>query len=134
MMLCCQWAKYAPDLPKKVVSAALSISGLYDLTEMMKVPSINNDVRLTAESAMKVSPAFMPPATDAPLYTAVGSRENEGFHIQNALIARKWGKARKADVPCSGENHFTILDQLCRPEGRLLGTVLRMMDPGENPT
>jgi len=134
MMLCCQWPRYAPDLPKEVVSAALSISGLYDLTEIVKVPSINNDVRLTAESAMKVSPAFMPPATDASLYTAVGSRENKGFHIQNALIARKWGKARKADVSCPGENHFTILDQFCRSEGKLLGTVLQMMDPGENPT
>ena len=133
MMLCCQWPQYAPDLPKKVVSSALSISGLYDLTEIVKVPSINNDVRLTVKSAKKVSPAFMPPATDAPFYTAVGGSENEGFHIQNALIARKWGEARSADVPCPGQNHFTILDQLCRPESSLFGAVLQMADSGENP-
>lgn len=133
MLLCCQWPRYAPDLPTKVVSSALSISGLYDLTEIVKVPSINNDVRLTVKSAVKVSPAFMPPATDAPFYTAVGGSENEGFHIQNALIARKWGKARRADVPCPRENHFTILDELCRPESSLFGAVLRMMDFEEDP-
>ena len=133
MMLCCQWPQYAPDLPTKVVSSALSISGLYDLTEIVKVPSINNDVRLTVKSAVKVSPAFMPPATDAPFYTAVGGRENEGFHIQNALIAKRWGKARRADVPCPGENHFTILDELCRPESSLFGAVLQMMDSGKDP-
>jgi len=133
MMLCCLWPKYAPDLPKKVVSGALSISGLYDLTEIVKVPSVNDDVRLTAKSATKVSPAFMPPATDAPFYTAVGGRENEGFHIQNALIAKKWGRARSADVPCPDDNHFTILDQLCRPESSLFSAVLQLMEARNDP-
>lgn len=127
MMLCCRWQEYASDLPKKVVSAALSISGLYDLTEIMKVPSINCDVRLSEESAIKVSPAFMSPATDAPFYTAVGGEENEGFHIQNSFIAEKWSKVRRTDVPCPGENHFTVLDQLCKPDSKLFGAVQRMM-------
>jgi len=65
MMLCCEWPKYSPDLPKKVACAALSISGLYDLTEIVKVPSVNCDVRLDEKSALRVSPAFLPPATDA---------------------------------------------------------------------
>ena len=126
MMLCCQWQRFAPDLPKKVVAAALSISGLYDLTEVAKVASINVDVRLSEKSAIKLSPAFMPPATDAPFYTAVGGEENEGFHIQNALISRKWGKAHSGDVLCPGANHFTILDELCKQDGRLFDTIQRM--------
>src|SRR5712691_9476491 len=72
MMLCCEWPKYSPGLPKKLVRAALSVSGLYALTEIVKVPSVNCDVRLDEKSALKVSPAFLPPATDAPLTTAVG--------------------------------------------------------------
>jgi len=59
MMLACRWPDYSPDLPKKVVSAAMSISGLYDLTEIVKVPSVNCDVRLNEESALKLSPAFL---------------------------------------------------------------------------
>ncbi len=127
MMLNCRWPAYSPDLPRTVVSAAFSVSGVYDLTEIVKVPSVNCDVRLTEKSALKVSPAFMPPATNAPLFTAVGEQENEGFHIQNRLIAHKWGKARRADVPCPGANHFTVLDQLCAPGSILFEAVLSMM-------
>jgi len=127
MMLCCEWPKYSPDLPKKVVRAAVSISGLYDLTEIVKVPSVNCDVRLDEKSALKVSPAFLPPATDAPLTTAVGGEENEGFHIQNRLIGERWGSVRREDIPCPGENHFTVLDPLCNPESGLFKSVLKMM-------
>ena len=99
MMLAAQWPVYARDLPKKVVSGGFSMSGVYDLTEIVKVASVNGDVRLTEKSAIKVSPAFMPPATDAPFYTAVGEKENEGFHLQNKLIGEKWGKVRRGDIP-----------------------------------
>jgi arylformamidase len=128
MMLCCRWPDYSPDLPKKVVGAAMSISGLYDLTEIVKVPSVNCDVRLDERSALKVSPAPLPPATDAPLYTAVGGEENEGFHMQNRLIGEKWGKVRKTDIPCPGKNHFTVLDQVSDPESGLFKSMLEMMD------
>ena len=38
MLLACQWPAYAHDLPKRVVRAALSVSGVYDLCEIVKVP------------------------------------------------------------------------------------------------
>jgi arylformamidase len=110
------------------VCGALSISGLYDLTEIVKVPSVNNDARLTGKTAIKVSPAFLPPATDAPLTTAVGTEENEGFHIQNRLIAGKWAKVHRADVPCAGKNHFTVLDDLCDPGSRLFKSTLDLIE------
>jgi arylformamidase len=128
MMLCCRWPDYSPDLPKKVVGVAMSISGLYDLTEIVKVPSVNCDVHLDARSALKVSPAFLPPTTDAPLYTAVGEEENEGFHMQNRLIGERWGKVRNTDIPCPGKNHFTVLDQVSDPASGLFKSMLEMMD------
>ena len=124
MMLCCLWPQYSSDLPATVVSGALSVSGLYDLTEIVKVPSVNRDVRLNEKSALKVSPAFLLPATDAPFVTAVGSEENEGFHVQNRLIAEKWGDALRAEIPCPGANHFTVLDQLCDPNADLFKAVV----------
>jgi len=127
MMLSCLWPEYSPDLPRKVVQSAMSISGLYDLRDIVKTPSVNVDVRLTEKAALKVSPAFLPPATDAPLYTAVGERENEGFHIQNRLIATNWKSVHKGEFVCADENHFTLLDQFARPSSRLFGAVLGMM-------
>jgi len=61
-----------------------------------------------------VSPAFLPPATDAPLYTAIGTEEIEGFHIQNRLIAERWCSVRRVNLTCPGKNHFTVLDELWR--------------------
>ena len=127
MLLACLWPAYARDLPKKVVRAALSVSGVYDLREIVKVPTVNCDVKLTERAALVVSPAFLPPATDAPLYTAVGGDENEGFHIQNGIIAEKWKRVHKADIACRGDNHFTVLDQFTRTDSALFKTVLRMM-------
>jgi arylformamidase len=127
MLLACLWRAYARDLPKKVVQAALSVSGVYDLREIVKVPTVNCDVKLTERAALVVSPAFLPPATDAPLYTAVGGDENEGFHIQNGIIAEKWKRVHKADIACPGDNHFTVLDQLTRTDSALFKAVLGMM-------
>ncbi len=127
MMLAAIWPAYSSDLPSKTVQGGLSISGVYDLTEICKVPSVNCDVRLSGKSAIPVSPAFLPPATDAPLYTAVGANENEGFHIQNRLIARKWKSVHKGDIPCPGDNHFTVLDRLADPAAALHRAALEMM-------
>jgi arylformamidase len=127
MLLACQWPAYANNLPKQVVRAALSVSGVYDLREIVKVPTVNCDVKLTERSALAVSPAFLPPATDAPLYTAVGGDESEGFQIQNAIIRKKWERVHAADVACPGDNHFTVLDQLTRPDSALFKAALRMM-------
>jgi len=128
MMLACDWPSYAADLPRNVVSGAMSISGLYDLTEIVKVPSVNGDVRLTEQSALRVSPAFLPPATDAPLYTAIGTEEIEGFHIQNRLIAERWGSVRRVNLTCPGKNHFTVLDELCDPRSPVFASLRELAE------
>ena len=46
MMLAAQWPRYGADLPEQITEGALAISGVYDLTEIVRVPSINADVRL----------------------------------------------------------------------------------------
>jgi arylformamidase len=127
MMLSCHWPVYAADLPLKVVKAALSISGIFDLREIVKVPSINNDVRLMKKTAMTVSPALLPPATDAPLYLAVGGSETGGFHSQHRLMTKRWKGVLAEDIACPGDNHFTVLDNLTRPESTIFKAALRMM-------
>jgi arylformamidase len=126
MMLATLWPKYAADLPRKTVLAGFSISGLYDLREIRKVPSINGDVRLNEKAALEVSPAFLPPATDAPLHTAVGEIENEGFHVQNRIIAERWKKVHAGDTVCPGDNHFTVLERLADPASALHRALLAM--------
>ena len=127
MMLAAQWPRYGADLPDKLVEGALSISGVYDLTPIVQVPSINADVRLDDETAVRMSPAFMPPATDAPLSVTVGGREIEGFHEQHALIKQRWDSVIAEDVPAPRDNHFSILETFANPGSDLFKATLRMM-------
>lgn len=127
MALACLWRQAAPGLPQKVFQAGLSISGLYDLRVLTKVPSINIDLRLTESSATNCSPALMAPPTNAPLWMAVGGREIGGFKDQHRLIAQAWHKVIGEDVPCPQENHFSILDRFGDRDSDLCRATLRMM-------
>ena len=53
------WPSLYPKAPADLAPAGYAISGLYDLTPLLGV-SANQDLRLTAEDARKVSPAFWP--------------------------------------------------------------------------
>ncbi|MFN0315809.1 MAG: alpha/beta hydrolase [Burkholderiales bacterium] len=127
MTLAAQWPKFAADLPKKVVQGALSISGVFDVSPIIDVPSVNCDVRLDAAQAGYVSPANFPPSTDAPFYIAVGGAEQAGFQEQHALIKEKWKKVIAGDIPCPGGNHFTVLERFAGPESGLFQATMKMM-------
>ena len=127
MMLAAQWPRFAPDLPVKTVQGGLSVSGVFDAIPVMNTPSVNVDVQLDAAMARRVSPANLPPATDAPLILAVGGNEQAGFHEQQALIKRRWAKVVRGEIACPEDNHFSILERLADPASMLFGGALRMM-------
>ena len=127
MLLAAQWPRFAADLPAETVRGGLSISGVFDVVPVMNTPSVNVDVRLDPAMAKKVSPALMAPATHAPLYLAVGGKEQEGFHEQHALIKRNWTKVIAGEIPCPEDNHFTILERLADPGSALFAGALKMM-------
>jgi len=127
MTMAALWPTFARDLPRKVVSGGLAISGVYDLRDIVQVPSINNDVRLTPAQASKVSPLFLPPATDAPLYLAAGGTELPPFVDQNRAFGQKWRNVLAQDIPCPGDNHFSILEKLVDPSSALFRGAMKMM-------
>ena len=107
MMLAARWNVYMPELPYDLVKGCLTISGIYDLEPLVQAPFVNQDLKLDRAQARKLSPVNMPPATSAPLYTAVGGEESEEFKRQNALIARTWRNAFARDIAMPGCNHLT---------------------------
>lgn len=127
MCMAAQWSRYSRGLPEKVMQGAVSISGVYDLVPISRTPSVNVDTRLNEEQAIRLSPAFMPPATRAPVIIAVGGREIGGFKEQHALIAAKWAHVIAEDIPCPEDNHFSIVDTFANPESRLCRSTLEMM-------
>ena len=128
MLLACLWPRYSADLPVRTILGALSISGIYDLSAIVGAPSINDEVRLTAQSCVEVSPVLLPPPSGAILHTALGSQEIGGFAMQDKLIRKRWGRVVRDLITCPGDNHFTVLERLLEPSSRLFETTLAMLD------
>jgi arylformamidase len=127
MLLSCRWKDVARDLPAQLVSAALSISGVYDLDPLRQTPFLQGDLRLTPASVRRLSPAGFP-APRGQLYSTVGAGESEEFLRQNELIRKAWGPGVVPvceSIP--GTNHFDVLHDLADPHGRLHGLGLRLL-------
>jgi arylformamidase len=127
MMLAALWPVYARALPKNLYKGALAVSGVYDLRPLVQVGWVNSDLRLDEATALKLSPAFLPPATRAPLALAVGGLESSEFKRQNALLAQRWNSVVASDVPMPGKDHFTIVDGLAERASPLFAATRRMM-------
>jgi len=125
MLMAALWPVFDASLPKDLWKGGIAISGLYDLRPLMQVDFLQPDLRLDGESALKLSPAFMAPATRAPLLTAVGGDESSEFHRQNALLGSRWRGAIAADITMPGRNHFSILDALAEPGSPLFTAARR---------
>jgi arylformamidase len=127
MLLACDWRAAAADLPEHVASAALSISGVFDLEPLRHAPFLAPDLKLSAASARRLSPAAMP-APRGPLAAFVGGDESEEFLRQNALIARTWGPRT---VPVcervAGRHHMNVLHELAEPRSSVHRCALRLL-------
>jgi arylformamidase len=127
MMLAALWPAYDHALPKDLVKGAVAVSGVYDMRPLTRVGWLSSDLRLDEESALKVSPAYLPPATRAPLTLAVGGLESSEFKRQNALLAQRWKAVLGGVIPMPGRDHFTVVDGLAEPAGALFAGARRMM-------
>jgi len=127
MLMCALFPIFDARLPKDLWKGALAISGVYDLRPLEHVGFLQPDLRLDEESARRVSPAFMPPATRAPVMTCVGGNESGEFRRQNALIGERWRAAFAGDIAMPGRNHFSVMDGLADAESPLFAGARRRM-------
>jgi arylformamidase len=102
-----------------VVTAGLVVSGVYDLTPIRDT-SLNIALKLTDQEVAKLSPLRLP--VQKRLAIAYGSAElpalvcdSKQFHA-----ARMAANAPGELIVIHGADHFTILDELRRPDGALV--------------
>ena len=126
MMMAALWPVYGADLPADLVRGGLAVSGIYDLEPLLHAPFIQADLKLTARRARLLSPARMPPATDRPLYTAVGALESGEFRRQTALIGRAWPRNLARHLTLPNLHHLNVIEELANPASPLFDAALEM--------
>jgi arylformamidase len=127
MLMCALWPVFDRSLPKDLWKGGLAISGVYDLRPLVEVDWLNGDLRLDAASALRLSPAFMPPATRAPVMTCAGGDESSEFLRQNALLGERWRAAFAGDIAMPGRHHFSVVDGLAEQKSTLFAGARRLM-------
>jgi arylformamidase len=117
-------AALALDHP--AVTAGLAVSGVYDLAPIRDT-SLNIALKMADEEIANLSPLRLP-IVRKPLAIAYGAKElpalvwdSKRFHE-----ARKAANAPGELVEIDGADHFTILDELRRPDGKLVKLALTL--------
>jgi arylformamidase len=129
MLMSCRWRQVADDLPLQPLTGALAISGLYDLEPLRHTEFLQADLRLTPAQVARLSPAFFPRPKSGKLHAVVGADESDEFLRHNQLIRDQWGPtAVPVCETVPGKNHFTILESLADPKGRLHDLALRLLE------
>jgi arylformamidase len=128
-MFATDWA--AHGLPDQLVPAAISISGLFDLSPLVHT-SMNADLRLDETSARAVSPLGWPAPSRGRFDAMVGGEESAEFLRQSRTIVEAWqavgGGAHYQEV--AGTNHFTVIDALADPMSAMSARVAELAAPG----
>jgi arylformamidase len=112
-MLAQEWKAFSSDAPADLVPCAYAISGVFDLAPLVNI-SVNQDLRLDAAEAQRVSPLNWRVPAGRALDAVVGALESSEFLRQSDSIAEIWRQSmvqtRYEEV--AGANHFTIVDPL----------------------
>jgi arylformamidase len=120
MMLATDWPGVWPEFPARLLSGAVTISGLFDLEPLTRAEFIRNDLRLEPVLARALSPAYLPWRNEVPMVRAVGAEESAEFHRQSTLMGAHWPLACEReliDVP--GCNHLSVCDAFADPRSEL---------------
>jgi arylformamidase len=125
-MLATDWPTLYPKAGD-LVPAAYSISGVFDLSPLTGI-SVNQDLRLDANSAREVSPLTWPAPKGHTFDAVVGGLESSEFLRQSQAIADTWGKAgvatRYEAIP--GVNHFTVINALADPQSAMVARLAEL--------
>jgi acetyl esterase/lipase len=110
------------------VDAGLSISGIFDL-EPIRLGALNDRLALSPGEAFGLSPLHHWPERAGRLVVAYGTAELPELQRQSRDYAGAWqahGLPGKL-LPVEDRNHFSILDELVAPEGRLTRSALALL-------
>ncbi len=115
------------QLDHPLVTAGLAISGVYELAPIRDT-FLNGALQLSDEEIATLSPLRLP-VCGKHLAISYGTAEVPALvHDSEALAARRVAAGAPVSVlPIAGANHFSILEELRDPEGRLTRAALDLV-------
>ncbi len=126
-MAATDWPSLYPKAPADLVPAGYAISGLFDLAPLLKT-SMNQDLKLNAETARAASPQFWALPRERVLDAVVGGLESSEFRRQSHAVADTWkrGGSKTHFQEIATTNHFTVLDGLADPQNSMTARVAEL--------
>jgi acetyl esterase/lipase len=115
----------AMDDPR--VAGGIAISGLFDL-EPIRLCYLNEKLGLDPDEAARNSPLLRLPPQASPLVVTVGLGELPELIRQSNEYAAAWLRTglRGRYLPLPRHEHFSILEELARPGGAILGALTEL--------
>jgi arylformamidase len=110
------------------VAAGLAISGVFELAPLCDT-YLNEKLRLTASEISTLSPLRLPPVIK-PLTISYGTAELPALvaDSRNLHAHRSAAQAPGPLIPIPDADHFTILEELRQPGGRLVHAALELVE------
>jgi arylformamidase len=126
-MLATDWPAFDPALPKDLVRAAYSISGLFELEPLVGT-SINKALGMDGASARAASPLFWTPPAGKSLDAVVGANESAEYLRQSRMMVERWGAAGVATRfgTVADANHFTAIAPLADPGSAMVARLKQL--------
>lgn len=125
-MVATDWVALYPKAPADLVPAGYAISGIFDLTPLIGL-DMNQDLKLDAAEARRVSPLFWPVPPGRALDAAVGDLETNEFKRQSRTVTQVWQQAKAAtryqEFP---GHHFTVIEALADPQSAMVARVAEL--------
>lgn len=115
-------------LPEGVVTAAMPVSGLFDLRPMPHIFA-NEWLGLTGRRAAALSPVLAPPEGDFPAVIARAEHEASGFVEQTHTFHQVWAARPGVETDLlviPERHHFDVILDLADPETRLSRALLAL--------
>ena len=106
------------------VAGGIAISGIYDL-EPIRLNYLNDKLGLDKDEATRNSPILHLPSHASPLVVSVGLGELPELIRQSEEYWAVWQRQGLPGqyLPLPGHDHFSILEELARPSGRLFAAL-----------
>ncbi len=119
MRMACSDKPLGDDVTARI-ERVLGISGLYDLRSLMRT-SMNRDLRITDEEALRESPALLEPVSGIEVLSWVGGDERPEFIRQSELLANIWAGLGSPPelVIDEGYHHFDVIAGLSEPDSMI---------------